>query len=221
MGSWTCAAGSPVEWFERRGPAFVVKQQGLAESLTGRLLYLAHGTLQVDFTITEGGAAQRSTTLLFQDEILDLSLLRIMPRSTLRAIGADALYYLATEEHVAGVQNANDLLERAGAITGRLARQKTVSATCTIEGQLCTLLVELGARFGVRSGREVHFDLPLSRDVMAAVIGVRPESLSRAFSHAKASGLIQLTGRSHVAVPDWEALCAKSPIAELVIAANR
>lgn len=208
-----------IDWFSGNSSPLIVRRNTIMRTQPGRLLFVASGSLQVNFTIDDGHAARRIATLVFEDEILDLMALGNLPR-TIRAIGGDARCFVSLDEHVAKSHNKPDLLALASLVAGRLVRQ-AISSTFSLEARLCTVLVKLGARYGVRKGSGVEFDIPMSRDAMAVLMGVRPESLSRAITHAKASGLIKLTGRAHVTVPDWQALCALSPIAGLVVSANQ
>ncbi len=209
------------DWFASRG----VRRRLSCETATtvhgARFLYLDEGLIQIDFTIEDGRLPRQSAALFFEHEVLDVAAMRFLPRSALRALGRDAHYIRIDDAQLADTHVPIELTDRIGAFTGRLARQMIASSTLDIDERLCTLLVKLGLRIGARQGGCIQFDLPMSRDAMAAVLGVRSESLSRAMTRIKTSGLIKLHGRSHVTVPDWDALCARSPIANLVIAANR
>ncbi len=52
------------------------------------------------------------------------------------------------------------------------------------------------------TGREVVFDLPLTREAMADYLGLTLETVSRQVSALKKDGVIQLKGKRHVTVPD-------------------
>jgi len=224
MRTQTCSAtstsGTIATWFESRGTYHRLERDAASSVRSGRLLYLARSILQFDFAITDNGTCRKSTALMFEGEVVDLEALRFVPRGTVRALGQDAEYWISEMRDTAETRLPPEVLDRLGRFTGRLARQTITNATLDIEERLCTLLVKFAVRLGVRANDCVHFDLPMSRDAMATVLGVRSESLSRAISQAKSSGLIGLDGRSHVTVRDWSALCAKSPISDLVIAAN-
>jgi CRP/FNR family transcriptional regulator, anaerobic regulatory protein len=51
-------------------------------------------------------------------------------------------------------------------------------------------------------GREVVFDLPLTREAMADYLGLTLETVSRQVSALKKDGVIHLKGKRHVTVPD-------------------
>lgn len=207
-------------WFVRHGTRHHLKQDVAHSVRDGRLLYLAQGILQIDFAPCDGGSPQKSAALLFEREVLDLGAFKFVPRGSFRAIGPHAEFFIAGSRQVMENPPPLEVLEALGAFTGRLARQSIANTTLDIEERLCTLLVALGVRIGTRENDCVEFDFLMSRDAMAALLGVRSESLSRAISQARESGLIKLDGRSHVTVPDWMALCAKSRLSDFVIAAN-
>ncbi|SFD24774.1 CRP/FNR family transcriptional regulator, anaerobic regulatory protein [Tropicimonas isoalkanivorans] len=58
---------------------------------------------------------------------------------------------------------------------------------------------------GVPSGR-MEFDLPLTREAMADYLGLTLETVSRQVSALKREGVIQLAGKRHVSVPDFDRL---------------
>ena len=50
------------------------------------------------------------------------------------------------------------------------------------------------------------FDLPLTREAMADYLGLTLETVSRQISALKKDGVIELTGKRHVRIPDMDAL---------------
>lgn len=50
------------------------------------------------------------------------------------------------------------------------------------------------------------FDLPLTREAMADYLGLTLETVSRQISALKRDGVIELEGKRHVTIPDFEAL---------------
>jgi len=56
------------------------------------------------------------------------------------------------------------------------------------------------------SGGAIEFDLPLTREAMADYLGLTLETVSRQMSALKREGVIQLSGKRHVAVPDFDRL---------------
>jgi len=56
-------------------------------------------------------------------------------------------------------------------------------------------------------GGEIHMNLPLSRRDLAALVGVRPETIARAINSLAAGGVAHFKGR-HVTITDVDALVA-------------
>lgn len=54
------------------------------------------------------------------------------------------------------------------------------------------------------------FDLPLTREAMADYLGLTLETVSRQVSALKRDGVIQLEGKRHVTVPDFDRLLAEA-----------
>jgi CRP/FNR family transcriptional regulator len=50
------------------------------------------------------------------------------------------------------------------------------------------------------------FDLPLTREAMADYLGLTLETVSRQISALKRDGVIQLEGKRHITVPDFDRL---------------
>lgn len=70
-------------------------------------------------------------------------------------------------------------------------------ATHSLRRQLVHLLLIFRSRFGVvGTDGAVRLQLPLSRQDMAAMIGVRPESLSRTIRELNDEGLVRFSGRT-------------------------
>ncbi len=83
------------------------------------------------------------------------------------------------------------------------------STNSDIRVRLAHLLFVLKDRFTVEAGNgKLTLELPLSRQDMAAMIGVRPETMSRAIRKFEDDGLAFFSGRI-VRVPDMAALFAE------------
>lgn len=78
------------------------------------------------------------------------------------------------------------------------------------EERLCALLVLLARRALTSVGRRpvdgMLLVLPLSRNDVADIIGLRHETVSRAFNVLRKNGLVELLEARHVRIPDWQAL---------------
>lgn len=80
------------------------------------------------------------------------------------------------------------------------------SATLTVRGRLAHLLLVFKERYVVaEDGKGFELQLPLSRQDLAAMIGIRPESMSRTIRHLQDSGVAQFSGR-RVCVPNTDIL---------------
>ena len=81
----------------------------------------------------------------------------------------------------------------------KTAREKIASLLTIIARRDASL--KLNASSG-----QIVFDLPLTREAMADYLGLTLETVSRQISALKKGGVIQLEGKRHVVVPDFERL---------------
>lgn len=86
------------------------------------------------------------------------------------------------------------------------------------EERVASFLIELALRIGSPSSGGISFDIPLSRIDIADYLTLNADTLSRIMSRLKARGVVTQTEHRRVSVPDWEALCAQSPIADALVA---
>lgn len=59
-------------------------------------------------------------------------------------------------------------------------------------------------------GRDMHFDLPLTRESMSEYLGLTLETVSRQMSSLKRDGVILLEGKRRVIIPDFDALLSET-----------
>ncbi len=85
----------------------------------------------------------------------------------------------------------------------KTAREKIASLLSIIARRNATL--NLAAITG-----SMVFDLPLTREAMADYLGLTLETVSRQISSLKKDGVIQLEGKRHVTVPDFDRLLAEA-----------
>ena len=78
----------------------------------------------------------------------------------------------------------------------KTAREKIASLLSIIARRDATLNLRTG-------GGPLEFDLPLTREAMADYLGLTLETVSRQVSALKKSGVIELTGKRHVTIPDF------------------
>ena len=81
----------------------------------------------------------------------------------------------------------------------KTAREKIASLIAIIARRDATL--NLGG-----SGSAMIFDLPLTRVAMADYLGLTLETVSRQISALRKDGIIQLEGKRHVTIPDFQKL---------------
>jgi len=81
----------------------------------------------------------------------------------------------------------------------KTAREKIASLLAIIARRDASL------KLSTTSG-QIVFDLPLTREAMADYLGLTLETVSRQISALKRDGVIELEGKRHVTVPDFEAL---------------
>ncbi|WP_343080846.1 transcriptional regulator FnrL [Ostreiculturibacter nitratireducens] len=80
----------------------------------------------------------------------------------------------------------------------------------TAREKLASLLAIVGRRDAAlqlkTAGGEMIFDLPLTREAMADYLGLTLETVSRQISALRRDGVIELQGKRHVIVPDFDRL---------------
>ena len=81
----------------------------------------------------------------------------------------------------------------------KTAREKIASLLSIIARRNATLHLS-------RADGPIVFDLPLTREAMADYLGLTLETVSRQVSALKKDGVIQLEGKRHVTVPDFDRL---------------
>ncbi|WP_298679197.1 transcriptional regulator FnrL [uncultured Lentibacter sp.] len=85
----------------------------------------------------------------------------------------------------------------------KTAREKIASLLSIIARRDVTL--NLGKAAG-----PMEFDLPLTREAMADYLGLTLETVSRQINALKRDGVIDLTGKRHVTVPDFDRLAEEA-----------
>ena len=85
----------------------------------------------------------------------------------------------------------------------KTAREKIAS--------LLTIIARRDATLKLKSGTgKIIFDLPLTREAMADYLGLTLETVSRQISALKRDGVIELEGKRHVTVPDFDRLVTET-----------
>jgi CRP-like cAMP-binding protein len=86
------------------------------------------------------------------------------------------------------------------------------------EERVASFLIELALRIGKRTTLGVAFDVPLSRTDIADYLELNADTLSRIMSRLRVKGVVAQTGRCRAVLPDWEGLCALSPVLGAIMA---
>lgn len=196
-----------------------------------QLLTFANARLESTYIVRSGllalqtvlpGKPRQLLALYYPGDIIGFSLPPPLPHAALCAIVPSELWRLPTptfESLLAG--DATLSLH----VTQHVARQQA----CTLlhaamigglsgEERTASFLIELGLHAGTPCNHGMSFDMHMSRNDVADYLALNADTLSRIMSRLKARGLIAQTGRSRAIVPNWEALCAESPIAATLMA---
>ena len=107
----------------------------------------------------------------------------------------------------------------AGATAALLQRQTMhISAIGALTGEerAASFLVDLALRLGTTAGDGIAFEMPLTRSDIADHLSLNADTLSRIMSRLKGSGIVHAAGRKRVVISDWRALCALTPIADIL-----
>ena len=97
-------------------------------------------------------------------------------------------------------------LKRAARSMGEAEEKYFENVTLDVRTRFSHLLAVLVNRYGkTNGGGEIIFEMPLSRQDLAALIGTRPESLSRIIRNMEEDGIVSFSGRN-VCIPEKEIL---------------
>ncbi len=126
----------------------------------------------------------------------------VLKDSTVCFIGKDTVWDLLSHNPALGME----FLRIASRALGEAEDEIFQLTNLSLRTRIAHLLVVMIRRFGTLSddGRVV-LELPLSRPDLAAMVGARPESVSRAIREMTADGVAYFSGRT-VNIPDFESL---------------
>lgn len=191
-----------------------------------QLLPFSNGHLDSVYIVRSGllalqtvlpGKPRQLLALHYPGDVMGVALPPPLPHAASCAIVASELWRLPTSTFESRLAEDCQL---AVQITRHLARQeaRTLLHAAMIGGlsgeeRAASFLIELGLRAGVPSAHGMAFDMHLSRNDIADYLALNPDTLSRIMSRLKARGIVAQTGRTRAIVPNWEALCAESPLA--------
>jgi len=117
-------------------------------------------------------------------------------------IESSVVHYLINRNPALGLR----FLKRAAQSMGEAEEKYFENVTLNVRTRFSHLLVILMNRYGRNNGGgEIIFEIPLARQDLAALIGTRPESLSRIIRGMEEDGIASFSGRT-VRVPDRDIL---------------
>jgi len=164
-------------------------------------------------------------TLFYPGDIVHAGLIPPFPVPVLATATASEMWRMPLAVFESRVGNAPQI---ALAVHRQLADKQSrdvlhIAMIGTLDGEerVASFLIELALRVGSPSANGVSFEIPLSRTEIADYLSLNPDTLSRIMSRLKSRGLVMQTGRGRALLPDWKALCARSPIAEPLIAVHQ
>lgn len=194
-------------------------------SVVGRESYILvlTGVVAVATALTEG--EEQIVGLIFPGDVLATRLVAPLPRVRAYALGPTELARIsAGDVEVEGAEQGSVgdiLLYHVEKLWTSAATQALTIASLPAQERVVSLLVRLALRLGRFSGNKVLLTLPMSRTDMASYLALNSETLSRTLTRIKQTDLVRLAGRREVTIPDWNALCAATPLAPTLIATDR
>jgi CRP/FNR family transcriptional regulator, anaerobic regulatory protein len=87
----------------------------------------------------------------------------------------------------------------------KTAREKIASLIAIIARRDATVST------GTKARRPVQIELPLTREAMAEYLGLTLETVSRQISALKRDGVIEMQGKRHITIPDFDRLLVSGP----------
>jgi len=184
-------------------------------------VYIVRAGLLVLQTMPPGKHRQL-LELLYPDDIFRSAFAPPLIESTLSAVAVSEIWRLPAA-------NFETLLCTDAVLGQHLNRQladqhaRAILHLATVGGfngeeRTASFLMELALRIGTRCANGISLEIPLSRTEIADYLALNPDTLSRIMSRLKGRGVVTQTGRARVVLPDWEGLCALSPIADALVA---
>lgn len=210
--------------FRRRGSV-----QRLAHhqpiSVLGRDSYVLvlSGVLAVATALRDG--EEQMVGLIFPGDVLATRQVAPLPRVRAYALGATEIVRMFASDVDSEALDPGSvgevLLTHVEKLWTSAATQALTISSLPAQERVVSLLIRLVLRLGRFSGNKAQLNLPMSRADMASYLALNSETLSRTLTRIRQSGLVRLTGRRDVHIPDWQALCAASPLAQTLIATER
>jgi CRP/FNR family transcriptional regulator len=196
-------------------------------SVTGRDAYLLvlNGVVAIATALQDG--QDQIVGLIFPGDVLATRLVAPLPRVRAYALGQTELVrMLATDVAADRLSEDNGpiddvLLTHVEKLWTSAAMQALTIASLPAQQRVVSLIVRLALRLGRFQGNRVTLTLPMSRTDMASYLALNSETLSRTLTRIREAGLVRLSGRREVTIPDWQALCAATPLAATLEVTDR
>ncbi|MBI1650174.1 Crp/Fnr family transcriptional regulator [Hyphomicrobium sulfonivorans] len=202
---------------EHATPVRVRRRQRLAlDQPTPDTVYIVRsGLLGIEAAIA--GKPRQLLELFYPGDIIRRSNMPPLPHATLTALNVSEVWRLPARGFEALLtanadQNAS-MQRRLGEQHARASLHASIIGALSGDERFASLLIELGLRIGLRGAAGIGIDNPLSRTDIADYLALNPDTLSRITSRFRARGLLIHLGSGQILLPNWEELCAASPIA--------
>lgn len=215
-------AGSDAALREHATPVRVRRRQRLSlDQPTPDTIYIVRtGLLGIEAAIP--GKPRQLLELFYPGDIIRRTNMPPLPNTSLTALSVSEVWRLPARGFEALLtsnleQNAS-MQRRLGEQHARASLHTSVIGALSGDERFASLLIELGLRIGMRGVAGIGIDNPLSRTDIADYLALNPDTLSRITSRFRARGLLTQLGGGQILLPNWDTLCATSPIAATLMA---
>jgi CRP/FNR family transcriptional regulator len=189
-------------------------------------LALDHAPAEVVYVVRSGlltietaapGKHRQLLELFYPGDIVYRALVPELPGVALTALGVSEVWRLPARSFDALLAASP---EQRALAHRRLAEQHaratlhaSIIGVLSGDERFASLLIEMGLRLGSTAQGGMSLDVPLSRTDIADYLALNPDTLSRITSRFRARGLLRSARSGHTVLPNWEALCAATPVA--------
>ena len=200
----------------RRGQTISLTLEG-----SETLFIVRSGALMVDVTLPDD--LRQVVGLLYPGDVLRSGFAPPHAAAHLSAVSAGEVLRLRWS-NFAGLAAGDPEIARffddaAAKQTARRAIHMAVVGRFDCQQRVASFLLELALRTGVTAPcGGIEFEMPLNRTDIADYLGLNADTLSRTMSRMRASGLLSHPDRRRALVRDLEALTARTPAAQSLIA---
>ena len=174
-----------------------------------RLYVVVEGKLKLGTSSVDG--RENLLSILGPGEMFgELSLFDPGPRTaTATAVTDSRLLALAHDQVIGWVtEHPQVSLQLLGRLAQRLRRSNEVLADLVfsdVPGRVAKAIMDLGSRFGVTKGEELHVNHDLTQEELAQLVGASRETVNKALADFAGRGWVRLEPRA-VVVLDYERL---------------